>query len=269
MTSRLSILSFIILLFGCQHDERVVSKIPAAPVDAQTKSSVFTIEEVEPFRDFKAFWDYYSRHIELNEDFLGYDKDHKKISKAKFLKLLSTGKYQPLQVNPADSLRYQLKSSPLRAEASIGDYMKMFAKEQSVFHRMEGRPVPEFDFKTIEGKRYTSENTKGKILLFKCWFIACVPCVQEMPELNALVEQYRSRKDIVFLSLATDDEVALKGFLKRTRFDYETVAQQDRYMTDKLNVNAYPTHVLIDKAGHIVKVADSVDQLEKFLKRML
>ncbi|MEJ5961429.1 TlpA family protein disulfide reductase [Pedobacter immunditicola] len=145
----------------------------------------------------------------------------------------------------------------------------MFAKKELVFYRMEGRPVPKFDFVTIEGDRYTSENTKGKILLLKCWFIACVPCVKEMPALNTLIESYRHRKDMVFLSLATDEEASLKTFLKNTKFDYQTVAAQASYMSDKLNVYAYPTHFLVDKAGKVVKVTNSVDELETFLKRML
>jgi len=45
--------------------------------------------------------------------------------------------------------------------------MKKFAREQMVFYQMEGRPVPKFSFKTITGLKYTTENTKGRVLLIK------------------------------------------------------------------------------------------------------
>jgi len=264
MRYRLLMLFCFILFIGCNHHEKVTSKGTGTPANTPP-----AIVEAEPFKEFPALWDYYARHIKLNEDFVGYDEDHKQISKENFLKILSTGKYQPIIINPTDAIRYQLKTSPPGAESSIAVYMKMFADKELVFYHMEGRPVPKFNFVTIKGDRYTSENTKGKILLFKCWFIACHPCVREMPELNTLVESYRDRSDIVFLSLAIDDETPLKNFLKTTRFDYQTVAEQQSYMSDKLKVNAFPTHFLIDKAGRVVKVSNSADEVEMFLKRML
>lgn len=268
MRSSLMILSCCILFIGCNHREKVTSKVTDTLANTQP-TPLPAIIEVEPFKEFQAFWNYYERNIKLNEDFVGYDKDYKQISKAQFLENLSTGNYQPILVNPTDSIRYQLKTSPPGTQGSIADYMKMFANEELVFYRMEGRPVPKFNFVTIKGDRYTSENTKGKILLFKCWFIACVPCVKEMPALNTLIESYRHRKDMVFLSLAIDDEAPLKSFLKNTRFDYQTIAAQASYISDKLKVNAYPTHFLVDQAGKVVKVTNSVDELKIFLERML
>jgi len=74
---------------------------------------------------------------------------------------------------------------------------------------------------------------------------------------------------MVFLSLAIDDKASLKSFLKKTKFDYQTVASQASYMSDKLKVNEYPTHFLVDKEGKVVKVTNSAEELETFLKRML
>ena len=228
---------YILFIFiGCNRSEKVNSKVVDTSSNTQP-TPLLAVTTVEPFKEFQAFWNYYERNIKLNEDFVGYDKDHKQISKAKFLQNLSTGNYQPIRINPTDSIRYQLMTSPPGVQSSIVGYMKIFAKRELVFYRMEGKPVPKFDFVTIAGDRYTSENTKGKILLLKCWFIACIPCVKEMPDLNALIESYSHRKDMVFLSLAIDDKASLKSFLKKTKFDYQTVASQASYMSDKLKVN--------------------------------
>jgi peroxiredoxin len=264
MRCKLLILPCFILFIACNHREKATSKVSGTP--ANTASAIV---EAAPFKEFNALWEYYVKYIKLNEDFVGYDKDHKQISKENFLKILSTGKYQPILINPADSIRYQLKTSPPGVQSSIATYMKTFANKELVFYHMEGKPVPAFNFVTIAGDKYTNENTKGKIVLFKCWFITCHACVQEMPELNAMVKSYRDRKDIVFLSLAMDDKAPLKHFLKATRFDYQTVAGQKNYMFNKLKVNAFPTHFLIDKAGQVVKVSNSAEEAEMFLKRML
>lgn len=272
MQHRLLTLLCFAILFGCNRAEKVNPPVIDTP-DKQAKTSVKTIllpiKEAKPVKEFSAFWDYYSRLIKLNEDFLAYDKKHQQISKEKFLQVLATGKYQPILINPTDSIRYQLKPSPPGAEESIADYMSMYVKAQLAFYHMEGKPIPHFNFKTLEGNNYTSENTKGKIVLFKCWFISCAACVAEMPELNDLVARYKDRKDIIFISLAIDKEAPLRSFLKKTKFDYQTVAGQEKYMSEKLKIILYPTHYLIDKSGKLVKVTNTAEELEIFLERML
>lgn len=276
MYYRLILLSCFILLFGCNRVKKAGSTVMDTAVKAidtvakaPVKTILLPIEEVKPFKQFPAFWVYYTKRIKLNENFVAYDKGHKEISKATFLKDLSTGKYQPIRINPADTIRYQLKPAPAGAEGIIASYMKMFSKTEQVFYHMEGKPVPHFDFNTLDGSHYTSENTRGKIVLFKCWFIGCVACVAEMPELNELRSKYRNRKDIVFLSLAMDEAAPLENFLKKTRFDYQTVAEQTSYMADQLKVAAYPSHFLIDKEGKLVKVSNTAEEINMFLERLL
>lgn len=36
-----------------------------------------------------------------------------------------------------------------------------------------GKKVPKFEFVDLNGHKYNRENTKGKILVMKFWFIGC------------------------------------------------------------------------------------------------
>ncbi|MEJ7558090.1 MAG: TlpA disulfide reductase family protein [Pedobacter sp.] len=260
------VVSLAILLISCNNN---TTREPIVKIDIVVQTKLETIKEATPFTEFNSFWNYYSKNIKLNEDFLATDNNYKRVSKTKFLNLLSTGKFQPILINPSDTIRYQLKRAPKKSDKYISEYMKQFATEQLVFFNMEGQQVPKFDFTTLTGAHYTNENTKGKIILMKCWFISCVPCVKEMPQLNDLVESYKNRNDIIFLSLAIDDKKHLKRFLEKTRFDYETVAEQEGYMSKQLNVSSYPTHILVNAKGQVVKITNEADDVEKFFKRML
>lgn len=206
-------------------------------------------------KNFSSFWEYYSGRIKLYEDFSAKDTKGDKIDKGTFLKLLNTGSYFPLLVYAASAEpTYQLKKIPKNADPVIGAYMSQFSKNELAFYKMIGKDIPAFNFEDVNGKTYTSQNTKGKIVLFKCWFIGCVACVQEMPELNEIVERYKERNDILFISLATDPKLPLQKFLLKHQFDYATVPNQERYMTEKLKVNSYPTHFMIGKDGKLLKV---------------
>lgn len=83
-------------------------------------------------------------------------------------------------------------------------WLKYKAEREYKNYQMEGKELPDFNFTDLDGTVYDKETTAGKIVVLKCWFIGCVPCVEEMPALNKLVNQYRNQKDIVFVSLAFD-----------------------------------------------------------------
>jgi len=126
---------------------------------------------------------------------------------------------------------------------------------------MEGTVFPKFDLKDLNGVEYTNEKTKGKTVVLKCWFIACAPCVAEFPQLNELVEKYKNRDDIVFVSLAFDSKEKLEPFLLKKPFRYAVVPDQKQFMFSDLDIKSYPTHIIIDKNGIIRKVVTSADEM--------
>ena len=91
-------------------------------------------------------------------------------------------------------------------------------------------------------------------------------CVKEFPELNKLVDEYHGRNDIVFISLALDTKENLLKFLEKKEFKYASVPEMKNYMDKKLNITQYPTHLLIDRNGKIMKVVNRIDDLIPFIK---
>ncbi len=201
-------------------------------------------------------------HLRFSEEFTAFDASGQSVSKKEFLELMGTGKYVPLAFAPQAGKRtYQLKAIPAGADKDIrvvlGQWGKMYGDQYS----REGQVLPPMDFVDLKGRRYSSDNTRGKIVVIKCWFIHCQACVQEMPKLNRLVEQYRNRKDIIFVSLASDSKDKLTEFLKKTEFSYAVVPGMDDYMSNKLRVSSYPTHFIINKEGKISKMVGDANEL--------
>ncbi len=72
---------------------------------------------------------------------------------------------------------------------------------------------------------------------------------------------------MLFISLAMDSKQDLISFLNKQQFKYAVVPEQKRYMEEDLGISEYPTHILIDKNGKIVKVVNSVEDIIPFLKK--
>jgi len=220
--------------------------------------------------DFMSYWTYHVQYVKLYRDFAATDEKDKSIRKEDFLLALTTGKYLPLLIHTIDSTtNYKLIKIPAKLLKDIGGVVADYAKTQLGYFKMEGKPIPKFSFSDVNGVKYSSDETKGKIVLFKCWFIKCVACVEEMPELNELVQKYNNRKDILFVSLAIDDQKALQDFLLKTKFDYAVVPDQERYMAEKLKVRQYPTHFLIDKNGILVKTVQNAAETAEILEKLI
>lgn len=218
-------------------------------------------------KDYMSWWNYYSKNIALSSDFISLDENSNIISKEHFLEFLTSGDFIPIKLSSKDTLFYY-KLYKLNSNC---DDIKSTIKSESLYSyenfKKEETQFPEFNFKDLNGKIYNKETTKGKIIVLKCWFIHCQRCVQEMPELNKLLKKYKNRKDILFISLATDTNQELEKFLTKKIFNYAVVPNQESYIKETLNISAYPTHIIINKKGKISKVVSNYKELSIALKK--
>lgn len=218
--------------------------------------------------DFRKWWTYHYNNISLSSEFIALNDRSEIISKKFFLEKLLTGDYIPLKLETSHSVEklklFKLDSS---ADQSIRTTIKSTSTVIYEYFKKEGSNFPEFNFKDLNGKEYKNENTFGKTLIIKCWFINCKPCIAEFPELNELVERHNDREDILFISLAIDSKADLEKFLNRKTFKYETIPNQEEFMNITLDVKQYPTHIVVNKNGIVEKVVSKSSELISYLKK--
>jgi len=228
------------------------------------------IEKLEPKvnfnelkTDFMKWWTYYSYNISLSSNFIGLNEKSDTIDKKHFLEELTSGNFIPLKLKSIDGInQYKLYKLDSIGKKNIGSTVKNESLTSLKHYKMEGLNFPEFDFTDLNEKHYTNESTKGKTIVIKTWFINCQACIAEFPELNELVEKY---KDIIFVSLALDSKAELEEFLKKKMFKYEVVPNQREFIDKKLNLQIYPTHIILDKNGTILKVVNKASEMISFL----
>lgn len=219
-------------------------------------------------RNLLSVLEYNRDYLRLSEDFIALDVASQGISKEQFLKLLSSGKYLPLRLISKDSsINYKLYKLRPEVNDDIRAALMYLGNTYYRHYKMEGEKLPSFNFVDLEGNAYNSETTKEKIIVLNFWFIRCQACREEMPALNKLVKQYKNRKDILFVSLALDSEKDLKDFLTKTTFNYSVVSDQKTYLTKDFGVLYYPTQVVINKAGLIIKVVNNYKEMIPVLYR--
>lgn len=218
-------------------------------------------------KDDKEWKKYNKENIELSFDFIPVNSADEKIDKGVFLQELKKGKFIPIKLD-AETPTYKLYPIDKSADEKISRSVKGVGKIAYQYFNMEGVTLPNFEFTDLDSITYNNSNMKGNIMVIKCWFISCVPCIQEFPELNEIVEEYKSKKDVKFVSLSFDNSEKLDRFLEKKVFKYATVPEQQDFMMKDLKVKRYPTHLLIDKEGKIYKMVDNVHALKVALKKI-
>ncbi len=246
---------FVIACIGCKGHRHTEAVLP--DMTAITK-------------DYYSWWIYTSGTIHLDRSFETQNEYGEPMdSKHAFLDSLSTGKFIPIQLLTKENIEvYRLFSLNTDHHRDFVETIKQLARDALDHQYKEGKNLPFFNAKDIQGRGFTTDSLKGKITVLKTWFIHCLPCVQEFPKLNHIVDSIGNNLPIQFISLARDSPGLLRNFLKTRTFKYRTVGDVTSYLDDSLKIQTYPTHFIIGKNGKILKVMNTVDDLEYWMKQL-
>jgi len=118
--------------------------------------------------------------------------------------------------------------------------------------KLDNAPAPDFVLKDINGKSFSLSSFKGKIVLLNFWATWCPPCKSEMPVLNKLYKDMRSR-GLEIIAVSTDNSINyVKEYLSKSNFDFQVLWDENRVVTKKYKVFTMPTSFLIDRNGIII-----------------
>ncbi len=212
--------------------------------------------------------------IKLTDKSVVKDADGTTYNYTIWSKLAATGQYGLRPSEGGEFLLYRL--TPEQVERNLEHRKKTMLnlpKPRVSEAFVEGEKFKADRFTSIDKVKFDLKNNVDKIYVINFWFINCPPCKKEIPELNAMVKQFKDNKEVVFLAVALDDSFDLKNFLKIMPFDYHIVPA-GRYYSQKYEVTSYPTHVIVGKDG-LIKfstvglASNTVYWIEKTIKEQL
>ena len=130
-----------------------------------------------------------------------------------------------------------------------------------------GKAAPDFTLPDIlQGKNYSLSQFKGKVVMINFFTFFCMPCREEMPDLNNIYKEYQG-KGLQTLGIAlSSDPVQIRFLVKQIGLDYPVLAGTDKVGKDYDNVELVPTTFIIDKQGNIAHKILGTRKKEEFIK---
>jgi thiol-disulfide isomerase/thioredoxin len=136
------------------------------------------------------------------------------------------------------TLLLAFRHSPVQAQVPAG------AAEAS---DTVGKLAPQFDLAQIAGNSLKSADLKGKVVVVDLWAAWCPPCVDEIPNFNALSEKYKD-KEVQIIGIAIDSGThdELKAKAKELQIRYPVLFGTESTMSD-FGINAFPATIVLTK----------------------
>lgn len=110
----------------------------------------------------------------------------------------------------------------------------------------ERREKADFTLADLNGKSWRLRDLRGKVVLVNFFAIWCAPCVQEMPDLEALYEQYQSQGLIILgitPNVAHQDLRELENFLTKEKITYPILVDKGNKVQDYFDVALFAQFV--------------------------
>jgi len=120
----------------------------------------------------------------------------------------------------------------------------------------ERREQADFTLNELNGKTWTLKEQRGKVVVLNFWATWCPPCRKEMPDLEALYQQFKDQ-GLVILAISDEDAGKVKPFIAERKVTYPILLDPGRKVNELFQIEGIPKTFVYDRNGKLV--AQSID----------
>ena len=116
-----------------------------------------------------------------------------------------------------------------------------------------GSSAPNWSLYAADGKKMSSTQMRGKVVMLDFFFIGCGNCMSSLKSLNNLHEKYKNQSFALASITERDSKKSMLEFEKNYHIKYPAYVNAGD-MVKSYRVRAFPTFYFIDKEGKIANV---------------
>ncbi len=123
----------------------------------------------------------------------------------------------------------------------------------------EGKPAPEFTLDDINGNPLALSSLRGKFVVLDFWGSWCGWCIKGIPQMKEYYAKYNDKLEILGIDCG-DTQEKWKEAVEKHQMPWKHVYNsEDSDITTTYAIQGYPTKIVIDPQGNIVKVVVGED----------
>ncbi len=166
----------------------------------------------------------------------------------------------PPYVELAELVRYEHVKASADNPQFTAALAKLEADDQS-------RKRADFTLTDLQGKAWTLQALRGKVVMVNFWATWCDPCRREMPDLEKLYRRFKNQ-GLVVLAISDDDAGKVKQLIVDKRFTYPVLLDPGRKVTGLFRVEGIPKSFVYDRDGKLIAQAIDMRTRGQFLEML-
>ena len=121
-----------------------------------------------------------------------------------------------------------------------------------------GQQLADFTTPTFDGGEFHLADTRGKIVFINFWGTYCTPCVQELPDFEALLHEHEGDVAMIAVHSSMTGEVELQDYVKSKGWDKWTLPfalddeEEDTIFTIANGGSTLPQTIVLNRRGEVV-----------------
>ena len=177
---------------------------------------------------------------------------------------------EPYKTDALAALSDKVKEGPVKGyDESYKEFRR--AQEERLKAREEarklvepGKMAPDFTLNGLNGKPVSLSSLRGKYVVIDFWGSWCGWCIKGIPQMKEYYKKYKNKMEILGVACG-DTEAKWKACVAEHKLPWVNVLNDKKPdISDVYAISGYPTKVVIDPNGVIVKFA--VGESEEFYK---
>jgi peroxiredoxin len=157
----------------------------------------------------------------------------------------------------ATLVRYEHVQASLE-DARFAAAMKKLEEEDARHQQVD------FTLPDLQGKNWSMNELRGKIVLVNFWATWCPPCRSEMPDLQKLYTKYKEQ-GLVVLSISDEEMDKVSAYVKEYGYSYPVLLDAGRKVNDMFGIRGIPKSFVYDREGKLVAQAMDMRTERQFM----
>jgi peroxiredoxin len=130
--------------------------------------------------------------------------------------------------------------------------------------RIERAEDADFTLPDLEGKAWRLTSLRGKVVLVNFWATWCPPCRKELPDIQALANQFRDR-GLVVLGITDEKPEVVKPWVAEHKLTYPILLDSGRKVNTVFHVEGIPYTAIYGRDGRLKAQAIDMRTRKQFL----
>lgn len=153
---------------------------------------------------------------------------------------------------------------PASQPESDGSEESTAPDESSAEAVWNGDSAMDFSAQTNAGDTFTLSEQAGNVVLINFWATWCGPCVEEMPALQDLYEEYGDSDNVkIILINSGESSQTVHRFLSQNGYTMPCIYDTDNTVNDQYGIMGIPYTVIFNKDGTVAETYEGSYGCEK------